>query len=101
MSALNVQKHEFVFTNIEVAKRASLAFMECNRKFWSSPEGFASYHLLADAMAIAVKAGIMDLKDLMLTDTELYDKLRNSGNADVTGRLRMRTGLTRAVPSHV
>ena len=83
---------QFVFSNIEMAKRAALGFMECNRRFWSSPEGFASYHLLSEALKESMGSGHIRMDDLMLTDDELFMKLKRSG-AGVAEKLRKLEGL--------
>jgi uncharacterized protein len=93
ISALQVQGDEFVFSNIEMARRAALDFMECNRKFWSSPASLASCYVLADAIKGAMKSGGVGMDDLMLTDDALFAKLEKSANPDVVARLKELEGL--------
>ena len=91
-SAADAAGRQFVFSNIEMARRAALGFMECNRRFWSSPEGFASYHLLSEALKESMGSGHIRMDDLMLTDDELFMKLKRSG-AGVAEKLRKLEGL--------
>ncbi len=83
---------EFVFSNIEVARRAAMDFIECNKKFWSSPASLAGCYMLADAIKAAMKSGDVGMDDLMLTDDGLFAKLEKLGNAEVAARLRQLRG---------
>ncbi len=93
ISALQVQDGSFVFSNIEIARRAATGFMECNRKFWSSPANLAGCYVLADAIKAAMKSGDVGVDDLMLTDGGLFAKLEKSADPVVATRLRQLRGL--------
>ena len=93
MSALQVNKGEFVFSNIEIAKRAALTFIECGKEYWSNPLQTASFQLLADVMKTALSRGEIETKDFFLTDDELYEKLKKSFSPTVLKNLKMLQGL--------
>lgn len=91
MDHLAVREGEIVLDDAIVARRMALCFMECSKKFWSSPTQAASYQILADAIKSGLEAGIISEKDFLLTDKELYGKLRYSKNMSVTSKLALLT----------
>jgi hypothetical protein len=61
--------------------------MECSKKLYASPTQAAAYQILADAIKSGLEAGIIKEGDFLLTDQELYHKLKYSKNLSVTSKL--------------
>ncbi len=89
MDHLAVRDGEILVDDAVVAKKMALGFMECSKRFWASPTQAASYQILADAFKSGMEAGIISEKDFLLTDMDVYNKLRYSKNISVTGKLEL------------
>ena len=87
MDHLEVKDGQIVVTDLAVAKRMALSFIECSKRFWASPTQAASYQILADAIKSGMEAGIIGEKDFLLSDMDVYNKLKYSRNNSVTGKL--------------
>ncbi len=87
MEHLVVSGGEILVDNAAIAKNIAIGYMECSRKFWASPTQAASFQILADAMKSGLAAGVISEKDFLLTDQQLYGKLRSSRNMNVTSKL--------------
>jgi HD superfamily phosphohydrolase len=89
MDHLIVREGEIMVDDPVIAKAMASGYLDCSKRFWTSPTQAASYQILADAMKSGLEAGIISEKDFMLTDQEVLHKLRSSGNASVTGKLEL------------
>jgi HD superfamily phosphohydrolase len=89
MENLLVRDREIVCKSRGAARRMASLFLECSRRFWSSPLQSASYQILADAIRIAMDRGVIDKDDLFLTDDELLSKVRDAGIREIDGKLRL------------
>ncbi len=87
MDSLVVKDREIVCKSRDAARRMAYLFLECSRRFWSSPLQSASYQILADAIRIAMERGIVDKDDLFLTDDELLMKVRSAGIKEIDEKL--------------
>jgi len=87
MDHLVVREGEILVDNAAIAKNIALGYMECSKRLWASPTQAASFQILADAIKSGLAAGIISEKDFLLTDQQLYSKLRQSRNLDVTSKL--------------
>ncbi|HJW97015.1 MAG TPA: HD domain-containing protein [archaeon] len=87
MEHLVVQEGEIMVDDPLIAKMMAVGFMECSKRFWSSPTQAASYQILADAIKSGLEAGVISEKDFLLTDQEVYRKLRSSKNLNITSKL--------------
>jgi len=87
MEHLVVREGEILVDNAAIAKNMAIAFLECSKKFYASPTQAASFQILADAIKSGLAAGVISEKDFMLTDLQLYGKLRSSKNLDITSKL--------------
>ncbi len=87
MDHLIVREGEILVDNAAIAKNMALAFLECSKKLWASPTQAASFQILADAIKSGLAAGVISEKDFLLTDQQLYSKLRSSRNLEVTSKL--------------
>jgi len=89
MQHLAVKDNEIVVDDAAVARKMALGFIECVKKFWGSPTQAASYQILADAIKSALEAKIISEEDFLLTDQQLYSKMMNSKDLEVTSKLEM------------
>ena len=87
MEHLVVREGEILVDNAAIAKNMAIAFLECSKKFYASPTQAASFQILADAIKSGLAAGVISEKDFMLTDQQLYGKLRSSRNLEITSKL--------------
>jgi HD superfamily phosphohydrolase len=87
MDHLVVREGEIFVDNQAIAKNMAIGYMECSRKFWSSPTQAASYQILADAIKSGLEGGVISEGDFLLTDQQLYGKLRSSRNMSVISKL--------------
>jgi HD superfamily phosphohydrolase len=87
MEHLVVREGDILVDNVAIAKNMALAFLECSRKLYASPTQAASFQILADAIKSGLSAGVISEKDFMLTDQQLYGKLRQSKNLEITSKL--------------
>ena len=88
---LTKEEGEIMVTDSMAAKKMGLAYMECSKKLWASPTQAASYKIMADAIRHAMMSRAVSREDFLLTDQELYKKMRGSGNPNVVSRLDMIT----------
>jgi len=84
-----VHDNEIIMADKNVAKRFAEEFMETDRQNWSHPVGVAIYQILADAIKVALKEGILTQDDLFEDDVFVYNKLKNSGNEEILEKLEM------------
>jgi HD superfamily phosphohydrolase len=87
MEHLTVEGSEILVDNLEIAKNMALGFMECSKKLYASPTQAASFQILADAIKSGLEAGIIKESDFLLTDQQLYSKLRSSKNPSIISKL--------------
>jgi HD superfamily phosphohydrolase len=87
LNHLVVREGDILVDNAAIAKNIALGYMECSKKLWASPTQAASFQILADALKSGLAAGIISEKDFLLTDQQLYGKLRSSKNMEVTSKL--------------
>ena len=91
---LVVRDNEIVCSDPAVAKSMSLAYLECSERWWASPLQAASFELMALAIKAGLKKEVISEDDLMLTDDEVYGKLKQSGDREITTNLGLvRPGL--------
>jgi hypothetical protein len=91
LQSMVVNQNEIVLNDLAAARKMALGYMECAKKLWASPTQAASYQILADTIKSAMEANIISEKDFLLTDQELYDKLKSSRNLDITSKLNLLT----------
>lgn len=87
MDNLTVRDSEIVCRSRDAARKMAFLFLECSRKFWSSPLQAASYQILADAIKIAMKRGVIDRDDLFGTDDELLGKVKAANIKEIDEKL--------------
>lgn len=80
---MSVVEGEIVFQHSEQAKEFAVAYGEANQKLWANPLQSALYYLLASAMKVALEEGVITFDDLFTTDQFVYDKMKQSGNAEI------------------
>jgi hypothetical protein len=89
MDHLAVDGGEILVDDVIIAKAMAIGYMECSKRLWASPTQAASFQILADALKAGLEAGIIRESDFMLTDHDVYHKLRYSRNLSVTSLLDM------------
>lgn len=89
MEHLIVRQGEILVDNVAIAKNMAIAFIECSKKLYASPTQAASFQILADAIKSGLEAGIITEGDFLLTDRQLYSKLKSSRNMSVISKLEL------------
>ena len=86
---LTVHNNKFVFKNQLWAKKFAKLYLEISQKLWCGPEHIALYQLLSDAIKIGLNKKIITKKDLFTTDKVVLKKLKNSGETEILGRIKL------------
>lgn len=89
MDNLVVRDREIVCGDRDAARRMASLFLECSKRFWSSPLQAASYQILADAIRIAMDRGVIDKDDLFGTDDDLLGKVKAARIKEVDEKLKL------------
>jgi HD superfamily phosphohydrolase len=89
MQHLVVRENEIMVDDPLIAKAMAIGFIECAKRLWASPTQAASFQILADAIKSGLENGVIREKDFMLTDMDLYFKLKSSKNPEITSKLRL------------
>lgn len=89
LNALTVPKDYFVFNDKTLAKEFALLFIKVNNEYYASPYGTAMFCLLADAMKLGLKKGIISKTDLFSTDEFVYGKLADSKDSEIINKLEL------------
>jgi uncharacterized protein len=85
LNNLYVYEGEIICSNKESAHRLASLFLKMSKFLWSNELQAGSYLLLAEALKVAVKEGIVSVDDFYTTDNVLFDKLMGSGNSEIVG----------------
>ncbi|RLE09052.1 hypothetical protein DRJ04_10220 [Candidatus Aerophobetes bacterium] len=86
---LKVWSNEIIVNDPEAARKMALCFLECAEKYWASPVQAVSYQLLADSIRIAMKKNLMRIDDLLKTDDEVWEILKNSGDPEIHNKISL------------
>jgi len=89
LNALAVNRACFVFNDKALAKEFALLFIKVNNEYYASPYGTAMFCLLADAMKLGLKKGIISKADLFSTDEFVYGKLADSKDSEIINKLEL------------
>jgi len=87
LNNLIIHKNEFVFIDKVVAKYFAEKFIEMNNVFWANTLQVTIFKLLSDAIGMAISKNVISQDDIFLTDDELYKKLKQSNDKEVTDKL--------------
>ena len=87
VSSLSNFNGQVVFLEKDNAKDFANYYMELQKKHWAGDEARARYHLLAEALKIAVDEKIISIKDLRKTDLEVINLLLKNGDKRIVRRL--------------
>lgn len=83
LSSFRVVDNEIVFDDKDAAYNFAKDFLEMDYKMWSAPIEIALFQILADAIKIALAKNIISQNDLFEDDNFVYNKLKNSKNAEI------------------
>ncbi len=85
----NVQNRNglMVFGAKWAAELFSAGFMECQEEHWGGDEAKARYHILSEAIKLAIERGYICFEDLMGTDMEVVSKLEESNDDSILASL--------------
>lgn len=89
LDGMVVNETGIAFNNAEIAKFFAGKFMHASRTFWTCPVQTALYRIFSEAVNIALSEKLISGSDIFLTDRELYKKLENCGNSEITQKLDM------------
>ncbi len=88
LNSLVVHDGQIVLTNAAIAEFMARKFMEMNLVFWGPPVQAGSYQLMADILKRALHMQIITADDFFLTDSQLMEKLKNSGDETLLSDLK-------------
>ena len=94
LSDLSVHNNKLVFTDKETAKYFAEEFIEMNKVFWATPLQVALFKILSDAIRMALSRNVISEADIFLTDNELYKKLEESRDEEITDILDLISNLS-------
>lgn len=80
---MSVFEHDIVFGSEEMAKQFAVTYRGANDKLWANPLQSALYYLLASAMKLSLEEGVITFDDIFTTDELVYNKMKQSNNAEV------------------
>lgn len=80
---LKVYHHEFIFKEIKAAYAFALDYLKQDRCAWANPKEIAAYQVLAEAIKIGLKEGILKQEDLFTDDKTVMGKLKNSNHFQI------------------
>lgn len=75
------------FTTQSIARRFADAFQDINAKRYTHPLDMALYKFFAETLKLALAKKVIMMDDFFLTDNEVWEKLQNSGVAEITNAL--------------
>lgn len=83
LGSIKTDKNRLFFTNLGTAKRLASIFMQMDSEYYRSPTQSAIYHLIGEALKIAIEKGIVQFDDLFRTDEFIMEKLRKSNSQEI------------------
>lgn len=86
---LTVRDKEIFFDDDVTAEQFARFYLKVDEAAWSHPREVAAFQILADAIKIALSAGIIAEQDLFADDAYVYEKLRGSGDEEVKAKLEL------------
>lgn len=84
-----VYGNEIIFQSQDSALRFAEDYLYMDRTRWSHPLEVALFHILAEAIKIALDRSILSHDDLFNDDNHVYTKLRNANDKAVNEKLAM------------
>jgi hypothetical protein len=86
---LIVHKNEIIFDNAKAAKKFSEIYLDRDDASWSNPKEMAMFEVTAQAIKLALEKGMLTEGDLFKDDDFVFNKLKNSGIAEITQKVNM------------
>ncbi len=78
-----------IFDSKTTAKKFAETFIKCQMVHWGGAQATIRYTLLSSALRIAIENKIITAEDLLKDDEYVTDKLKNSGNGEISKYLKM------------
>ncbi len=78
-----IDKEKLYFKNVRVASLFSILFVNFSRLIWLDPTSHGSFYLIASAIKIGVKKGLISNEDLFTDDLIMMEKLRKTKDPDI------------------
>lgn len=75
---IEVKNDKFYFTDIKLASTFAILYLNFSRLIWLDPVAHGSFFLLAKALKIGFKQGVIDEEELFTNDEYLLKKLRKA-----------------------
>ncbi len=94
-----VHNGEIIFKSRASAKTFGNWYMKCQKEFWASDEAKLRYHLIAEALRLAISKHMLDKGDLYQDEGAIIALLRKSKDAEVLEKLEVGLGELRFVVS--
>jgi len=92
VGSLRVFDGELAFASREPAKQFGDWYMRCQKELWASNEARLRYHLIAEALRMAIDRGILTKEDLYRDESAVMGTMRKSGDRDVIEALEKGVG---------
>lgn len=89
LASLMNHDNEIVLKDRPSARFYADMYIKGNELMWANPLLIFWFQILADALGLGMKHGVITKQDLFLTDTEVYDRLRKSGNPEILEKLEL------------
>ena len=89
---LVVRDGRMAMDDVATARLLGERFMAADDASWSNPHELVLYELAARAIRTALEQRVLTEEDLWSTDAELWDRLRNSKDAEVSRWVRLTEG---------
>lgn len=92
VGSLIVQNEEIIFNSKDQAKFYATYYMRCQNEIWGSNENKLRYHLLGEALRIAIEEKIITMQDMYNSEESIIEKIRNSGNKTAVSHINSGLG---------
>ena len=86
---LTVLENEIIMKEAKVAEKFARDFIKTNREVWANPLETAIYHILAEAIRIALEEKILKEEDLFKEDKFVFKKLKESKNLKIVKNIEI------------
>ena len=83
MASVHEKDLKFYFKDLRVASLFAMMFITCDRLIWLDPTSHGSFYVLAEALKVAVKRGILTERDFFKTDQDVLAMLRGAHDSTV------------------
>lgn len=89
---LKAHKGKILFDSKESAKEFGENYLELQDEHWGGSRAILRYHLMSNALKMALDEKIIEMEDLYKTDEHVLEKLKKGGNKEIEITLRRLKG---------